>query len=548
MIGPEPAGVKISNSNLVDAFLDHHFVFRPVDATFMGLAGHDARLPPATATTLAEEKRGLDRLDALIGGAEASDAVGERLDLRLIRSEIALGRAALARPRLANPAWYTGEAAFGVMSLLLPQSEPTPSDFVLARLAATADFLSDGRARLNGGGAPASWRERARREAAAMASFLDTDLAAHPAWDQRWRPPASDAARAFRAFADGVDSLSGAGVDAACGERHLALLMREGHGLAMSPAEIARRAANAFQQIGEELDDMAARLDPARSWKEILAGLAHLHPASPEAVPASYQAWHDRASVDGAALVTPEHDYALDFRPITSWFRTIAKTLYFLSYRCPPAGRAGAGSVYWVASPGEDADAYLRGQNTAAIKTTHAVHHGSIGHHTQNARARVASSRLGRLGGVDCALGVAFLSAGTLIEGWACHAVDLMAEAPGFYTPEEMLLIKASERRNAASVLVDIRLHTGEWTPEQAAAFYRDEAGFPAARVVGEVTRNTMLPGTRLMYWVGVEAIRDLRRRWRGETRAFHDALLGYGHVPVSWIADEMDRAGLLSP
>jgi uncharacterized protein (DUF885 family) len=122
----------------------------------------------------------------------------------------------------------------------------------------------------------------------------------------------------------------------------------------------------------------------------------------------------------------------------------------------------------------------------------------------------------------------------------------MMKEAPGFYTPAEELFLKQLERRNAASVLVDIRLHTGEWSPEQAMAFYRDKAGFAAARVESEVTRNTMLPATRLMYWLGIDQIRALRTRWRGETRDFHDRLIGYGHVPVAWAGEEMARAGLL--
>ena len=41
-----------------------------------------------------------------------------------------------------------------------------------------------------------------------------------------------------------------------------------------------------------------------------------------------------------------------------------------------------------------------------------------------------------------------------------------------------------------------------------------------------------MLPGSRLMYWLGVEGIKSLRRRWKGETRAFHDTLLSFGHMP----------------
>jgi uncharacterized protein (DUF885 family) len=227
-------------------------------------------------------------------------------------------------------------------------------------------------------------------------------------------------------------------------------------------------------------------------------------------------------------------------------FRKISQPLYFLFYRSPPGLNPGAGSVYWVTPPGDDENAFLRGNNTSTVKTIHSVHHGGVGHHTQNTRARAAASRIARIAGTDCALGLAFLGSGTLIEGWACYVEDLLMEAPGFYTPAEILLLKQYERRNAASVLVDIKLHLGDWSLEQAMDFYR-EAGFAPARVEGEVVRNSMLPGSRLMYWLGVEGIKALRQRWKGDTLSFHDTLLSYGHVPLAWVGEEMQRAGLLN-
>jgi uncharacterized protein (DUF885 family) len=130
-----------------------------------------------------------------------------------------------------------------------------------------------------------------------------------------------------------------------------------------------------------------------------------------------------------------------------------------------------------------------------------------------------------------------------MVEGWSCYATELIAEAPGFYTPADELASLQAERRNAGSVLADIGLHAGGWSLERMRAFYRDEAGFPAARVAGETVRNSILPATRLMYLLGTKQIKDLRRELGGPPRAVHDELLAHGHVPVAWAADEM-RAG----
>jgi hypothetical protein len=530
-------------SRIVDAYLAHHFAFRPVDATFMGVAGHDHRLPDSTADAPAQERAGLEALTRMLDAEPLASDLGSRLDRRLVASQIAVARAALeATPRFANPAWWTGEAAFSIIGLLLPQSSPTKRDAVLSRLTALPDFLADGVARLDRAPTPSAWAARATREATAMAAFLREDVALHADWDEGLRAPATRAALAFESFAEAISDLPDR--SAACGADHVALLMREAHGLTISPAEAIRRAEAGFSRMTAELKELAARIDPERTWSEQIADLSRFGATSAEAVADRYRTWDALALRDGAGLVTPASDYDLEYRWLDPCFRRVARDLYFLSYRSPPAGAPGAGSVYWVQPPAGEPAAYLAANADAPVKIVHAVHHGSVGHHTQNARAREAASVLARLGGTDCALGIAFLSSGSMVEGWACYVQDLMKEADGFYTPAETLLLKQMERRNAASVMVDIRLGTGEWSPAQAAAFYRGEAGFAAARVDGEVTRNSMLPATRLMYWLGIEAIRDARSRWSGTTRDFHDTLLSYGHVPVAWAAEEMDQAG----
>jgi len=530
---------------VADSLLATHFAFRPVDATFMGIAGHDERLPDASGGAAAAERAALAALAAEIGRVSEPGALGARLDLRLARAQIAVARSALDHiPRFANPAWYSGEAAFGVIALLLPGAVPTRRDAVRARLVAIPDFLADGRARLAGAATPAPWLRRATRESAAMARFLRMEMRLHADWDEAWAGPAEGAAAGFEAFAAAIAGLPDR--PAACGPAHLEGLMRDGHGLDVSPETAARRAEAAFERMTGELAEMAARIDPARSWTEQIAGLAADTAPAPEAVLDRFRHWDDRAGRDGAALASVERDYGLEYRWLDPCFAKVAGALYFLSYRSPPAAAAGRGSLYWVPPPGDDAGAFTRAHPASAIKVIHAVHHGSIGHHTQNARARAAASPLARLAGTDCALGLALLSAGSMVEGWACYVQDLMAEAPEFYAPAETLFLKQLERRNAASVIVDIRLATGEWSPDQAIAFYRDRAGFAPARVEAEVTRNTMLPATRLMYWLGIEQIRDLRRRWRGTTRDFHDTLIGFGHIPVAWAGEEMARAGLV--
>ncbi|OLV17575.1 DUF885 family protein [Deinococcus marmoris] len=524
----------------VEQYLALHARFRPVDASFMGLPGHDHQLPPVGAEALEHERAELEAfLSEVGGGAAEPETAGERLDLWLLRSQLRVTlREAQERPRQHNPAFYTGEAAFGVISLLLPNERPTNTDAVLARLKAIPEFLTTGTKTLEQLNLPADWVERARKEAEALEALLLRGLSKHPDYQAEWQEPAVQAAVAVQVFASALEA---GNADPACGRDYLEFLMREAHALPFSAAKAEQRAQAAFEALGSELVEMAHELDPAKSWQEQLAALEQQHPPLDD-VQATYQDWNARALDAAEGLVTPAREYGLAFEFLPEWAREAAGALYFLFYRSPPAEHPGDGSIYWIFPPGDDTAAYLRGQNIPFIKAVHAVHHGSIGHHTQNARARQAVSRLAQLGGTDCASGIAFLSAGTLVEGWACYAEDLLLEAPGFYTPEEELLLKQFEFRNAACCLADIRLHTGQWTLAQMRAFYRDEVGFAPGRVWAETTRNSIYPATRLMYWLGTQVIRELRAELDLAPQVFHDRLLSYGCAPVTLIADEMRR------
>ncbi len=524
----------------VERYLALHARLRPVDASFMGLPGHDDELPPVGAAALESERA---ELEALLGEVEGDtaqpDTAGERLDGWLLRSQLRVTlREAQERPRQHNPAFYTGEAAFGIISLLLPNERPTNADAVLARLKAIPEFLATGLKTLQPLNLPADWVERAWKEAEALDALLRRGLSKHPDYQADWQEPATRATDAVQAFAS---ALNAGDADPACGREYLEFLMREAHALPFSAAAAEERAQAAFETLGAELEEMARQLNPAKSWQQQLSDLEQQHPALAD-VQRTYHDWNARALDAAGGLVTPAQDYGLSFEFLPEWAREAAGALYFLFYRSPPAEHPGDGSRYWIFPPGADTAAYLRGQNTAFIKAVHAVHHGSIGHHTQNARARQAASILAQLGGTDCASGIAFLSAGTLVEGWACYAEDLLLEAPGFYTPEEELLLKQFEFRNAACCLADIRLHTGQWTLEQMRAFYRDEVGFAPGRVWAETTRNSIYPATRLMYWLGTQVIRELRAELDLAPQVFHDQLLSYGCAPITLIAGELRR------
>src|SRR5262245_24211074 len=168
---------------LVDDFLAHHFAFRPVDATFMGFVGHDERLPPADAEAAAREAQELAGLRARLDAMAAPTGGGEAVDYSILQSHLKHRARELAeRPNYKDPTFYTGEAAFGVISLLLPSAAAPSSDSLAARLAAIPAFLASGRERLAGAAAHHDWRTRASKECRAMINLLGRGLRMHPLW------------------------------------------------------------------------------------------------------------------------------------------------------------------------------------------------------------------------------------------------------------------------------------------------------------------------------------------------------------------------------
>jgi uncharacterized protein (DUF885 family) len=124
-------------------------------------------------------------------------------------------------------------------------------------------------------------------------------------------------------------------------------------------------------------------------------------------------------------------------------------------------------------------------------------------------------------------------------EGWALYAERLAAEA-GWYEddPEGLLGQLAAALFRARRLVVDTGLHAKRWTREQAIAY-----GIGPS----EVERYVVFPGQACSYMLGQLKIVELRERARaslGERyspKAFHQAVLGTGTVPLELLEREVD-------
>jgi hypothetical protein len=582
----------------IDGFFDHYYGRRPVNATFTGVHGYDDQLPDWSLDGLAamdDEMRSLgDQLAAEYPAPASASASAFRSSPDLLDAELARGfleiqraeNASLHGPR-GNPSLWTGEAIFSIIALMIRDFAPVEERIARAeaRLGRIRDFLRDRSAKMtliidepgvavgfapvigpdepNGTldwrrPIPKAWADKARRECEGAIVLLTEGIERWSAAAKlgnkdafRLHDAAADARTAFRMFATRLGLHPAAPDEAmACGPDFYDLLLARGHQCARSRADLLVEANERFAAERARLDAMAR--DVAGSWDNVQEQLAAAHPTPDEYFGAFGETWNAcRARALEANAVSWPDDWPIRYVPYPGWTADAAPYLYYLHYRSPAPFDPYTTHDYVVPrlpADGADLERHLRVWNHSTIKLNHVVHHGAVGHHVQNWHAyHQQRSRIGKVAGVDCASRIGMFCGGTMTEGWACYATQLMEEL-GFLTPLERVAEQHSRVRFLARAIVDIELHQGTMSFAEATRFYAEQVGMSADAARGEVVKSSMFPCTALMYWLGTQSILDLRdemKRREGPRFSllrFHGELLGFGAVPVPLVARIMTK------
>ncbi|MFN2511808.1 MAG: DUF885 domain-containing protein [Pyrinomonadaceae bacterium] len=143
---------------------------------------------------------------------------------------------------------------------------------------------------------------------------------------------------------------------------------------------------------------------------------------------------------------------------------------------------------------------------------------------------------------------------GIFVEGWALYGEEMLMRT-GLYpnnSPGEGQILRLSRYR-AARIGVDVNLHTGKWTFEQAVNYFMEAGGLDREAATGEAAGAAASPTQKITYMVGKWQIMRLLGKYRDKQGAnfrlgqFHDDLLKNGSLPISiveWILLD-DRTSL---
>lgn len=515
-----PRDVSPALADLYDRYLAERAALDPDWAAAVGLHEHDARITRwddasyGARIDLARRWRGLvkeDSLDAKLWIAELSGQLYEakRRDPRELDPRLAYG------------------AVSSVHDMLVKDYAPKDVrvDAVRRRLAEIPAMIAELRGKLRR--PPAVWTRMAIDDGQGTVAFLeglkDVDgkpaakaYAEYVAWLEKELLPRSDGSFVLGATAY---------------EFHLST----GHFL---PYDVA-----ALEKIGREEFEKTLRMLEAieKDWPVLLEAMKKDHP-TPDGLLARYaqEVEKSRAFMSQKALVGIPDWEKLEVVETPEFLRS---TIPYAAYSRPgPLDSSRIGHFYVTpvakgATP-EEVEEQLAAHNVYDIPGT-VWHEAYPGHHLQFVYAKDIRSKIRKLN-----------ESPLLSEGWGLYCEELAHET-GYYRDRRERLMQLNWRlQRAARVLLDVSLHTGRMTYDDAVKFLVERVRMNKAQAEGSVNAYTVSPTYFPTYLLGLLEITRVREACRARVGArftlkeFHERFLAFGNVPPALIEAELIADG----
>ena len=286
-----------------------------------------------------------------------------------------------------------------------------------------------------------------------------------------------------------------------------------------------------FDATVRELEQVAARIDPTKTWKELAAEIKNLGP-EPGRMIEAHQEWVDKAKahVLEKKLVPIPWKERVEVVARAQFQRKNSYYGDFDGAKGPNADGVWVG--HWRINPFEDQwdeetkRQYLTEHDWGVIIDT-APHETYAGHHVQELYQAHNPYKLRQK------FGIAIFS-----EGWGLYNETLMYET-GFF-PSERIHLRQLQLRlwRIARVIWDVGLNTGKLTYAECVSLLVDGVGFLRWAAELEIDGSATEPGYRIGYFMGASEIMRMREEVKTLLGArftlsdFHERLLKVGNMP----------------
>jgi len=321
--------------------------------------------------------------------------------------------------------------------------------------------------------------------------------------------------------------------DFAMGEASYNAMLQQQFLLDYDAASLWQYGWQQFESTVSELEAVAQRIDPDKTWQQLAVEIKNDYPA-PDQMIAAHQDWVNRA----AAHIRDKQLIPIPWRErveVVARAPYLRKTSYYGNFSITRGkGADGVFTSYWNINPFEaqwDENTqreYLTEHDWGVIIVT-APHESYGGHHVQGLYQLHNPRPLRRQQGTSL-----------FSEGWGLYNEHLMQET-GFFPDERVHLRQLQLRlwRNAR-VIYDVGIHTGRMNYSEAVALMTDRVGFLPWAAQLEVDSAAASPGYFIGYFVGMTEILAIRREYKEREgddftlRQFHRELLSIGNMPPS--------------
>ena len=308
------------------------------------------------------------------------------------------------------------------------------------------------------------------------------------------------------------------------------LLAREFTTTVMMPDEIHRTGLEEVKRIRGEMQQIIDELEFEGDFQDFLAFLRtdpQFYYDNPDDLYEAYLATSKRIDPELVKLfgTLPRMPYGV--KPIPDSIAPDTTTAY---YSRPAADGSRAG-IYWV-------NLYKPEVRPKYEIEVLSVHEAMPGHHLQLA----LQQELGDMPDFRRYSGFT-----AFVEGWGLYSESLGYDLGLYKDPYSRFGALTYDMWRAVRLVVDTGLHYKGWTRQQAIDFFKDNAAKTEHDIVNEIDRYIVMPGQALAYKIGQLRILSLRASAEAalgddfDVRAFHDALLGAGALPLDILQRRMD-------
>ncbi len=524
-------------SELEDEVYKHGFSIRPDYAIFLGLHDYDGLLPQFSADAI---EKWIPKAKELLEQLKQTDTKGfdkrRSLDCKLLVMllEKALFDFQDLRIHIEDPIAYSN--SLNVQTYIARDYAPAEhrARAIIKHLRTIPDFLQTARKNLSQTlskphikvsieilkGTPANFQAAQR-----LLETVSAELR------REFEDAQAAAVNAIQEFSRSLEEeyLPRAKEDFALGNEKLARLLWVNERIETPLKEVLEMGLRDTEKNKKELLELTKKIDPSKTSQEVLLQIAQAHSTAESLIKDTENLLEEiRQYVIGHNLVSiPSEE-----RCKVTETPTFARGVFTAAMDSPGPFETGSKQALYYVTPvdpkwsKERQEEWLRYLNTASLKAI-SIHEAYPGHYVQFLHIRHLKTRASKT----------FFSY-AFVEGWAHYCEEMLLQEK--YGEGDVGLklsqLKAALVRDCRYVC-SIKMHTREFTLEQATQFFVENALMERLPAEREALRGTFDPGY-YSYTLGKIFIKRTKEKYleshpNTSLREFHDGLLSLGSPPV---------------